>query len=59
MFLNKGPMVDICPIWTVMVIVLVPLPELWRHILVQNQHKCICNQQELEAITVISGLPKI
>jgi hypothetical protein len=49
-------MVDICPIWTVMVISISTIARIWRHILVQNQHKCIpaISMGIPEAITVIS-----
>jgi cbb3-type cytochrome oxidase cytochrome c subunit len=58
MFLNKGPMVDICPIWTVMVISISTIARIMANILVQNSISAIPAIRP-ETITVISGLPKI
>jgi hypothetical protein len=41
-----------------MVISITTLPELWRHILVQNQHKCNAISMGIPE-AMISGLPKI
>jgi hypothetical protein len=56
-------MVDICPIWTVMVISISTIARIiTQHILVQNQHKCntTTNMGIPEAITVNgTAAPKV
>jgi hypothetical protein len=59
MFLNKGPMVDICPIWTVMVISISTIARIMAAYFGSKPSiSATCNQHGIpETITVISGLP--
>jgi hypothetical protein len=59
MFLNKGPMVDICPIWTVMVISISTIARIMAAYFGSKPSiSAIPAIRVPEAITVISGLPK-
>jgi hypothetical protein len=60
MFLNKGPMVDICPIWTVMVISISTIARIMGIFWFKTSISAIpAISMGIQTITVISGLPKI